>query len=211
MRSIASPAERITPRSDSTRSTWIPPAPGIPAPEPFPLGNSTGSYNTADGGNALIGVTTGSYNTGIGANALGGSLYTILPNTTGNYNTATGFQALEYDTSGSNNTASGSTPSKATPLASAIPLTGRVRFSTTSPVVTTPRVGFSALQSYTGSNNTATGAYALQKTNGFGNTADGVAALQHDTTGGNNTASGDNALKSQQHRLQQHRGRGECA
>ena len=36
-RSIASRAVRITPRSDSTRSAWIPPAPGIPAPEPFPL------------------------------------------------------------------------------------------------------------------------------------------------------------------------------
>ena len=62
--------------------------------------NTTGSYNTASGTNALYANTTGVNNTASGTNAL-------RFNTTGNSNTASGYQALLALSAGSNNTALG--------------------------------------------------------------------------------------------------------
>jgi hypothetical protein len=62
--------------------------------------NTTGSFNTANGYQALFSNTTGSLNTANGYSAL-------LFNTTGIYNTASGENALVNNTTGSNNTAIG--------------------------------------------------------------------------------------------------------
>ncbi len=61
---------------------------------------STGTVNTAVGGQALFANTTGSGNTALGADSLGN-------NTTGNSNTATGIFALQANTTGAGNVASG--------------------------------------------------------------------------------------------------------
>ena len=95
--------------------------------------NTSGAANTADGLNALANNTTGGGNTANGVDAL-------VQNTTGNNNTANGAWALYYNTTGGNNTAN----------------------------------GLNALyNNTTGNNNTANGAWALfWNTNGSGNTAD---------------------------------------
>jgi trimeric autotransporter adhesin len=62
--------------------------------------NTTGSYNTVSGSNALYYTTTGSNNT---ANGYGGLDF----NTTGGYNTASGYEALYFNTTGNYNTALG--------------------------------------------------------------------------------------------------------
>ena len=63
--------------------------------------NTTGSYNTANGSQALYSNTTGNQNTAIGLNAL-------YSNTTGSYNTAIGLNAGRTITTGSSNTFVGS-------------------------------------------------------------------------------------------------------
>jgi len=60
----------------------------------------SGSYNTANGFNALYSNTTGQQNTANGVNAL-------YSNTTGSYNTANGVTSLRYNTTGNQNTANG--------------------------------------------------------------------------------------------------------
>jgi hypothetical protein len=62
--------------------------------------NSTGSYNTASGYEALLSNSTGYDNVATGFQSL-------HDNTTGKLNTASGVQALYYNTTGSNNTAMG--------------------------------------------------------------------------------------------------------
>ena len=64
------------------------------------LFNSTGSFNTASGVNALFSNTTGDFNTASGVQAL-------FSNTTGIDNTAIGLNALFSNTTGSDNTAIG--------------------------------------------------------------------------------------------------------
>jgi hypothetical protein len=78
---------------------------------------STGSYNTAQGYQALYSNTTGSYNTAQGYYALYSNTtgnrnsaqgyYALYSNTTGGYNSAQGYQALYSNTTGSYNTAQG--------------------------------------------------------------------------------------------------------
>jgi len=67
-----------------------------------PSGNltTTGSGNTANGGQALLNDTVGGDNTANGA-------YALLNNTSGSGNTANGAAALHNNTSGSGNTANG--------------------------------------------------------------------------------------------------------
>ena len=62
--------------------------------------NTTGSFNTANGANALYSNTTGSYNTASGFMAL-------YSNTTGNYNVADGARALYNNTTGVENAGNG--------------------------------------------------------------------------------------------------------
>jgi hypothetical protein len=62
--------------------------------------NTTGSYNSAHGYNALNANTTGNYNSALGPNVLSS-------NTTGTNNSAQGYKALYSNTTGSSNSAQG--------------------------------------------------------------------------------------------------------
>ena len=62
--------------------------------------NTTGYQNTANGSYALFYNTTGNNNTANG-------MYALFSNTTGYYNTANGYAALYYNTTGINNLSSG--------------------------------------------------------------------------------------------------------
>jgi hypothetical protein len=128
----------------------------------------SGSYNTANGYQALYYNTTGFSNDASGYQ----SLYS---NTTGSYNTASGYRALYYNTTGSYNTANGCA----------------ALFYNTTGIHNTAN-GLQALYSNTtGSYNAANGYLALfSNTTGSNNTANGYQALYYNTTGSNNTASG---------------------
>jgi len=130
--------------------------------------NTTGLYNTTNGGSALTFNTTGSSNTANGLN----SLYS---NTTGYNNTASGYDSLFYNITGFNNTASGMYS----------------LFYNTTGYYNTAN-GYAALNfNTTGSNNTATGLSSLySNTTGSNNTANGFSSLTSNTTGNYNTALG---------------------
>jgi hypothetical protein len=134
--------------------------------------NTTGSYNTASGSNALSSNTTGRFNTASGSNAL-------YSNAVGWYNTASGFNALSSNTAGQYNTASGS-----------------YALSSNTAGQDNTASGYNALSSNTtGQFNTASGSSALSSnTTGQFNTASGYFALSSNTTGWYNTAFGRNAL-----------------
>jgi len=148
------------------------------------LYSNTGSYNTADGSNALSSVTSAQNCVGVGYNA-GANITTSFGNTavgmealqsvtTGSYDTAIGYLALSAST-GSHNTAVG---------------TSALQASTTAWDNTA--IGDSALYyDTTGEYNVATGASALGfNTTGYQNTAIGVEALYSNTTAQDNTAVG---------------------
>ena len=64
------------------------------------LGSASGTFNTADGYQALFSNTTGNFNSALGSAAM-------YSNTTGNYNTGNGYNALYSNSSGSYNVAIG--------------------------------------------------------------------------------------------------------
>jgi hypothetical protein len=159
--------------------------------------NTTGSFNTANGWQALLDNTTASSNTATGwaamrNNTTGGSNTAIgfealisqdpcasAPcNNTGNFNTANGYKALWFNETGSNNTATG----------------WQALIHNTAGGSNTAN-GLTALaQNTTGGNNTANGFQALfNNTTGSNNTADGLSALYSNTTGNSNIALGVNA------------------
>lgn len=80
--------------------------------------NTTGFENTADGASALFNNSTGTNNTANGVSALGNNTsgsdnvangtYALFINGGGNYNTANGYEALLNNSSGQGNTADGS-------------------------------------------------------------------------------------------------------
>ena len=124
--------------------------------------NAIGSENTAVGMNALLNNTAGTSNTAIGSRALGAV-------TTGNDNTALGREAGVNG--GNRNTAVGSRA-----LQSGLP----TEFDNTA-------VGFQALNTADGRENTAIGARSLDVLNtGNGNLALGASAGGNLTTGSNN-------------------------
>jgi hypothetical protein len=113
--------------------------------------NGLGSNNVAIGYRAMYANDTGSFNTANGANAL-------YSNTTGISNTADGYSALYFNTTGFNNTANG---------------VNALFYNTT------------------GNENAANGNSALSlNTTGVNNTADGSQALLRNTTGSSNIALG---------------------
>jgi hypothetical protein len=172
----------------------LPKTQAAPAPETPDPGAVGGTFNTADGTNALVHVTTGvanaafgwfsllsntdgSFNTGVGAGTL---LLNIGNQTTGEglQNTAVGAVALLNNTTGSNNTAIGAAALLNNTTGSSNTATGR-----------------DALGSNTsGNNNNATGVSALQNNNGSFNNAFGRNALSNTTAGSGNNAFGDNAM-----------------
>jgi Chaperone of endosialidase len=175
----------------------LPNAPAAPAPEKPDPGAVGGTFNTADGTNALAHITTGvangafgwfsllsntdgSWNTGVGAGTL---LLNIGNQTTGDglENTAVGAVALLLNTTGSNNTAVGTAALLNNSIADQNTATG----------------AFALNRNTAGSFNTATGYRALfSNTTGNLNTADGAASLFSNTTGTYNAAVGCNALFS---------------
>ncbi len=149
----------------------------------------TGSYNTANGFEALYANTIGNYNAANG-------MYALISNTTGSNNTANGYEALNDNTTGSYNTANGyeALQANTTGYDNAANGVQALFFNTTGSYNTAN--GVQALFfNTTGSYNTANGFYALISNNtGYDNTANGYTALFSNTTGYNNTANGYAAL-----------------
>ena len=139
--------------------------------------STNGSYNTANGVNALYSNTNGSYNTANGVNAL-------YSNTTGANNTANGVDALYNNTTGAQNTANGVVA---------------LRNNTTGASNTANGV-YALYYNTTGVNNTANGVYALfSNTTGYQNTANGYQAgygtgTNANTTGSNNIFIGNESV-----------------
>ena len=134
---------------------------------------TTGSNNTAGGGNALGALTSGGHNTAFGKGALDA-------NTSASDNTAFGSHSLGANSTGYRNVAVGR----------------EAMFSNTTAIDNTA-VGTTALYSNTtGNANTGVGRQAIYtNTTGSNNTAVGYNALDDSTTASNNTAVGKSALK----------------
>ena len=133
-----------------------------------------GSYNSAQGVNALFSNTTGFNNSAQGLSAL-------RFNTTGNSNSAQGVNALYFNTTGNSNSAQGM----------------NALFSNTTGNYNSAQ-GLSALRfNTTGNSNSAQGVSALySNTTGYYNSAQGYAALFSNTTGYYNSAQGASAGRS---------------
>ncbi len=173
----------------------LPKAQAAPAPETPDPGAVGGSFNTADGANALKNVTTGiansafgwfslrnntdgAFNTAVGAGTL---LLNVGDQAAGDgvENTAVGGAALLFNTTGTDNTAVGA--------AALVNNAGGDE---------NIAVGAFALNSHTGGSfNNAVGAFALlNDVNGSQNNAMGDDAMFSNQSGGHNTAIGDDAL-----------------
>jgi len=153
--------------------------------------NTTGSFNTAGGNNALRFNTIGISNTAIGASALDS-------NTTGSNNTAIGSATLIANTSGGSNTANGASALRANTIGTNNTASGvsALRFNTSGSSNTANGLG-ALRNNTTGNSNTAIGRDALlSNTTGGSNTASGREALFNNTTGGSNVAIGTRALFS---------------
>ena len=139
-------------------------------------GQTTGSFNTGIGYNALFANTTGYNNTSLGYQSL-------TSNTTGYSNTAIGYQALQNNTMPQWNTAIG---------ANALQMNN----SENGFAVWNTAVGVNALTNNTeGFENTAIGVFSLySNTTGQNNTAVGVSAMLYNGTGSENMAIGENAM-----------------
>jgi hypothetical protein len=155
----------------------LPKAPGAPAPETPDPGAVGGSFNTADGTNALGHVTTGVANAAFG-------WFSLFSNTDGSFNTGVGAGTLVLNV-GNQSTGDGVDNTAVGAVALFLNTTGSDNTA----------VGTAALLNNDGDTNTAVGAFALnQNTTGTGNTANGYQALLSNNTGGNNTATGHSAL-----------------
>jgi hypothetical protein len=131
-------------------------------------GSSTGTGNTAVGGNALLNSTTGEYNSAFGSAS-------SSSNTTGSSNTSIGAVSLQLNTTGSGNSA-----------------IGRNSLSKNTTGNSNTAVGTSSLNNNTtGAVNVAIGSDSLfNNTTGFYNSALGVSSLVGNITGNNNSAFG---------------------
>ena len=151
--------------------------------------NTTGSYNSAQGRNALQNNTTGYYNSAQGA-------YALFANTTGFQNSAQGVQALQYNTTGFQNSAQGAYAlfANTTGFQNSAQGVQALQYNTTG--FQNSAQGVQALQyNTTGSYNSAQGyAALLNNTTGYYNSAQGAYALFANTTGSQNSAQGAYAL-----------------
>jgi hypothetical protein len=184
------PATPATPQEAST-------APEIPAnlnprvmqlpttPDPGSVG---GSFNTADGQNALASVITGSANTAVG-------WFALFSNAENSFNTATGAGALLFNTA-DNNTAFGAAALLFNTTAANNTAVGTAALLNNNAVENTA-IGHEALNANTsGNDNAAGGLFALfNNVDGSSNTAFGTAALRDNVSGGNNQAFGRGALR----------------
>ena len=152
------------------------------------LGAGAISTNTAVGVNTLSRNTTGSFNTGMGNNALYGL------NMTGSYNSAFGSSALSNNVGGASNSAFGVNALISNVNGSQNIAVGGNALSSNNGSYNTA-VGATALNGNTnGEGNTAIGLQALgglnSSTNASYNTAIGMYTLVNQTSGSNNTAIG---------------------
>jgi trimeric autotransporter adhesin len=140
-----------------------------------------GNKNTASGEGALYQNTTGSYNTALGGEAL-------WWNSAGNSNTAMGFQSLNKNTTGGNNTAAGESALYQNTTGSQNTALGGEALWWNSTGYFNTATGFQSLnKSTTGWNNTAIGAGALSgNVSGNSNVGLGFRAGDNQTTGSNN-------------------------
>jgi uncharacterized coiled-coil protein SlyX len=148
-------------------------APAVPALETPDPGSVGGSFNTADGQNALGSVTTGAANSAFG-------WFSLFSNTDGSFNTAVGAGTLLFNTIATENTAVG-----------AAALLNNVEG------MRNTAIGSGALVNNTDDSNTAIGSDALgANTTGTFNVGIGGSALIDNTEGDDNTAIGVGALSS---------------
>jgi carbonic anhydrase/acetyltransferase-like protein (isoleucine patch superfamily) len=172
---------------------------------------TTGNSNTAIGFESLEDNITGSNNTAVGNLSLN-------KNTTGNDNTAVGYRANPFNISGSNNTSFGNnalnfntqgSDNVAIGYSSLLKnLTGNSNVAVgvnaigglvKASVNENVAVGFEALAEAKGNGNTAIGSQALAEYEGTAtaaNTAVGYLAMSNSTSGGGNSALGENTLRS---------------
>ena len=169
--------------------------------------NTTGSFNTALGANALYANTAGISNTAVGhvsmfSNTIGLSntatgSYALYANTTGSDNTAVGYRSLNSNTTGFQNTANGHSALAGNTSGSSTSAFGFEALKLNATGVKNTASGASALLKNTGDENPAHGAYALfNNTSGIRNTAGGVGASEFNTTGYHNVANGFFALRN---------------
>jgi hypothetical protein len=153
--------------------------------------NSTGSYNTINGFQALHSNTTGSQNVANG-------YYALYFNSTGNYNLANGMEALFYNGVGNGNVANGANALEFNTSGNFNTATGYQSLYVNATGSYNMADGSWALYSnYTGYGNTASGSMALYENSaGSYNTAGGYGALYFNTTGSYNTANGSLALEN---------------
>jgi hypothetical protein len=159
----------------------------LPAtPDPGSVG---GTFNTADGANALASVTTGA------ANAAFGWL-SLFSNAEGTFNTGAGAATLLFNTA-SNNTAFGGAALLFNTTGTANTAVGAGAMVNNIDGLEHTAVGFQALNANTTANdNTAVGLFAmLNNVDGDSNTAVGAAALRDNISGDNNQALGRGALR----------------
>jgi hypothetical protein len=183
---------------------------------------TTGSDNTAVGGNSLVATTTGSQNTALGygslednlegynntaigfealSNNTGGTENTGLGNSalhnnvTGDYNTALGSNSLYSNLTGNENTAIGNSASYNNTDGNHNIAIGSFTLHCNELGSNNIAVGVNALRHNTNNNNTAIGSNTLKaNTSGRSNVAVGNQALIENTTGANNTGVGAQAL-----------------
>jgi uncharacterized coiled-coil protein SlyX len=155
-------------------------------PDPGSVG---GSFNTADGQNALANVTTGAANSAFG-------WFSLLSNTDASFNTGVGAGTLLFN-NGSPNTAVGAAALLFNTTGGQNVAVGAAALLNNIDGIQHIAIGDQALnQNTTAFDNTAVGFIALQNNvDGNSNTAVGAAALLNNVSGVNNQAFGRGALR----------------
>jgi len=148
-------------------------------------GTITGTNNTSIGYQTLRDNTSGSFNTANGSNAL-------KSNITGNSNTAIGYRTLSANTSGNDNTASGANALKSNTEGVYNTAYGSSTLLSNSTGSGNTAIGYFTLAFNTGNNNTANGNRALQdNTTGSNNTAIGTEAGRYIADGSTDNTTSD--------------------
>lgn len=161
--------------------------------------NTTGSWNVANGAEALYTNSTGYFNTATGYAALNKNTtgdrnvangsYALTNNTTGRLNTATGVDAMLANTSGYNNVANGFEAMHNNTTGFYNTATGAGALYSDAEGVYNTAVGYNSLYSTIGS-------YTFELSSGSYNTSIGASAMYSNTYGEYNTALGSSALYS---------------
>jgi hypothetical protein len=175
------------PTGPEIRANLNPQVMQLPAtPDPGSVG---GTFNTADGANALASVTTGAANAAFG-------WFSLFSNAEGTFNTGAGAATLLFNTA-SNNTAFGGAALLFNTTGTANTAVGAGAMVNNIDGLEHTAIGFQALNAnITANDNTAVGLFAmLNNVDGDSNTAVGAAALRDNISGDNNQALGRGALR----------------